>query len=230
MTHQTVVQSNEQIRHIILQHLASDSRVNAQDIRVEVDGTTALLSGSVPSYADRRHAAEDVLLMPGITAVNNQITVQYAPQRTLLSDDRLQSHITELLRWNARLRSMNPDRIRVQVNNGIVTLEGSVDAYWQKLKAEDLSSEVFGVRDLHNTLAVVPTEHYTDESIARTIIDGIHRALGDSADRVTVTVAKGIVTLSGTVASPADMKAVRDTACHTEGALYVHNDLSVQFP
>src|SRR3989339_922939 len=122
MTHQTVVQSNEQIRHIILQHLASDSRVNAQDIRVEVDGTTALLSGSVPSYADRRHAAEDVLLMPGITAVNNQITVQYAPQRTLLSDDRLQSHITELLRWNARLRSMNPDRIRVQVNNGIVTL------------------------------------------------------------------------------------------------------------
>jgi hypothetical protein len=46
--------------------------------------------------------------------------------------------------------------IRVSVENGIVTLEGSVDEYWKKGEAERIVRGARGVCHIVNKLAVVP--------------------------------------------------------------------------
>jgi hypothetical protein len=44
--------------------------------------------------------------------------------------------------------------IEVAVNNGKVTLAGSVDQFWKKLKIEEIVSNVPGVYEIVNTLTL----------------------------------------------------------------------------
>jgi len=60
--------------------------------------------------------------------------------------------------------------IRVSVENGIVTLEGSVDEYWKKGEAERIVRGARGVSDIVNRLAVVPTRTVADNGV---IIPGV---------------------------------------------------------
>jgi hypothetical protein len=45
--------------------------------------------------------------------------------------------------------------VEVRVENGVVTLEGSVPDRLQKYRVEDIADDVFGVRDLFNRLHVI---------------------------------------------------------------------------
>jgi osmotically-inducible protein OsmY len=51
--------------------------VNADAITVNVEGNTATLSGVVHSYAEREDVEDAAWLAPGITEVDNDITVAY---------------------------------------------------------------------------------------------------------------------------------------------------------
>ena len=56
-----------------------------------------------------------------------------------------------------RLDNDVPDeRIRVEVNDGLITLEGNVDQMFQKEAAEDAVNRVLGVRGISNRILVLP--------------------------------------------------------------------------
>jgi osmotically-inducible protein OsmY len=59
----------------IEQALVRSARLDAQGITVEIQGTTAILKGSVRSWAERQEAQRIAWLAPGITNVDNRITV-----------------------------------------------------------------------------------------------------------------------------------------------------------
>jgi hypothetical protein len=67
------------------------------------------------------------------------------------SDERIQENICEILTRNGRIDSSN---ISVQVENGLVTLQGSVQYRPEKHLAEEIASAVGGVTDVDNRLRV----------------------------------------------------------------------------
>src|ERR1700686_5394920 len=97
--------------------------------------------------------------------------------------------------------SINPAEIGVAVKNGIVTLTGHVQSYWEKVAAERAAARVDGVKAGVNELAVrLPySSERTDEDIAQAALNSLKWSVLIPADKIKVKVSKGWVTLEGTV-------------------------------
>ena len=70
------------------------------------------------------------------------------------SDERIREDVSEAL---TRSHDVDATNIEVAVNDGIVTLTGSVDDRHAKRMAEDVAQDVSGVRDVQNQLRVQPS-------------------------------------------------------------------------
>lgn len=70
------------------------------------------------------------------------------------SDERIREDVCEFLTQDGLVDASN---IEVAVEQGEVTLEGSVDSRAQKRRAEDLCEVVRGVVDVHNRLRLTPS-------------------------------------------------------------------------
>jgi osmotically-inducible protein OsmY len=67
------------------------------------------------------------------------------------SDDRIKEDVNEML---ARHDDIDPSEVEVKVENGAVTLEGTVPNRWMKRHMEDVVYSAFGVQDVHNRVRV----------------------------------------------------------------------------
>ena len=77
--------------------------------------------------------------------------VARGPKGYKRSDDRIREDASEEL---ARCWDLDPSEIELTVRDGEVTLKGTVEEREWKLIAEDVVSQVSGVRDVHNQLRV----------------------------------------------------------------------------
>jgi hypothetical protein len=73
------------------------------------------------------------------------------PQDYTRSDDRIREDLNERLTQHGDIDAFH---ITVNVKNGEVTLEGTVEDRWQKRMAEDLAEDISGVNQVHNRLRV----------------------------------------------------------------------------
>ena len=163
---------DEQIKLSVIDQLKWDSRVDISDIDVAVSGRTVKLKGSVPSYRMREIAAMDVLDVDGVTYLANELKVQYNPTAVLPDDEQIKGNIEKMFSWDPEIE---PENIALTVSAGKVTLEGSVNAIWKKLKSQEIASNVTGVFQVINKLAVVPTDTYIDQNISETIMAALER-------------------------------------------------------
>jgi len=76
------------------------------------------------------------------------------PKGYTRSDERLKEEVSDRLMQNAEIDASN---ITVQVKDGEVTLEGTVDDRMDKRLAEDLVEDIMGVKDVTNRLKVQRT-------------------------------------------------------------------------
>jgi osmotically-inducible protein OsmY len=216
---------DEQIKKAVVDILYWDSRVDASDIDVEVKEGIVTLRGTVPSYAIKEAALFDVWKIPGVKKVNNNSFVRFPTSAKTLSDSEIEMNIAKLLGWNDSTRDEN---IHVKVKKGEVTLEGHVDAYWKLFRAQQLASDVVGVVDIENKLAVVPTEAVTDQIIATDIMNAIDRNYIVNTDDVDVKTKDGIVTLSGKLPTRAACEAALECAYNTNGVKGVKDRLHIK--
>jgi len=130
-----------------------------------------------------------------------------------MTDLELKKSVESELTWEP---SVNAAEIGVAAKNGIVTLTGHIQSYWQKIAAERAAARVSGVKAVVNELEIrLPTSsERTDEDIARAAVNALDWSISVPADRIKVKVSKGWVTLEGTVEwqyqKAAAEKAVRD--------------------
>ena len=85
------------------------------------------------------------------------------PRNFERSADRIRDEVCEAL---ARHPEIDASEIEVQIENGEVTLRGTVADREQKWRAEDVVAGVYGVRDVYNRLrvatAIVPAGVHPD--------------------------------------------------------------------
>jgi len=98
--------------------------------------------------------------------------------------------------------AVNAEHIGVSVNNGIVTLSGHVDSFFEKWKTEKAAQRVIGVQGLTVQIEVTISSdrQRSDEDIARSaqIVLSLNAAMPQNA--IKVMVENGWVTLSGKLA------------------------------
>jgi osmotically-inducible protein OsmY len=216
----------QRVKNNIMDQLIWDSRIDSSNIAVNVTDGTVTLSGTVPSYADRRNAETDAYFTPGVYKVVDQLEVKHPAGTKIPSDADIKENIDSAYFWNS---SIDSSKINVMVNGGVVTLKGSVDAYWKKLRTEEIASEATGVIDVINELAIVPGGTYTDESIANSIESALARNTTLDVNQINVKVDDGAVTLSGTVPDWYGYRAAQDIANYTYGVTSVKNNLTIQY-
>jgi hyperosmotically inducible protein len=219
------VRNDEEIEKNIMEQLYWDDRVDASDLKVEVSGGEVILKGTVPSCAAYQAAEDDAWSMPGVKYVRNDAAVKYPSGAKVPSDAEIKASIESVLLWQPDIDSLDID---VSVENESVVLRGSVDAYWKKVRAEELALALSGVSSIKNELAVVPSGAFTDKAIADDIESALKRNVGADVDSIDVRVENGKVTLSGSVSSLAALSAAEKIVENTPGVILFNRELVVR--
>jgi len=110
----------------------------------------------VDAYWKGDHIEELILDIQGITHVDNRLVVNpdLIPQDQVIADD-VRSAIDRYTR-------LGDDTIRVDVNDGIVTLTGNVTNWYSKFRTPRVAEHVLGVKDIVNNLDIITQQAQTE--------------------------------------------------------------------
>lgn len=214
----------EEIKKDVHSQLVWDCRVNESDIDVDVLDGKVILTGAVPTYSDLLEAEEDAYTVSGVRYVDNRLRVTPTDAYPVPGDEDIASKLRSLLEWN---QDIDAERIDIAVDDGLVTLMGTVDSIWQKYHAEHIAENVPGVLGVSNRLVVQPARRFSDEDIRSKILSSIDRNTSIEVGMINVYVKHGIVTLSGTVADYQAYRTAEEIARYTNGVVDVNNNLVI---
>lgn len=124
-------------------------------------------------------------------------------------------------------------QINVEVNRGVVQLNGFVDSAGEKSQASAVAAGVNGVRQVRNNLVVNPEQRTAGAVVDDALLTAkVKTALIQSPDtkahQITVKTEGGVVQLSGFVNSPETKTAAATIAMSVSGVKAVDNALSVK--
>src|SRR5579859_3746176 len=110
----------------------------------------------------------------------------------------LQDQVQQELRWDSRLDAAD---IGVAVQNGVVTLSGTVKTFAEREAGQEAAFRVAGVRDVANDIHVkIPGSiSRTDADIVQAVRAALEWDITVPRDRIRSTVSGGVVTLIGTI-------------------------------
>jgi hyperosmotically inducible periplasmic protein len=127
-------------------------------------------------------------------------------------------------------------KIDVDTKDAIVTLTGSVDNPEAKTRAVELARATKGVTSVVDQLTVAPaavatsgaSEALTDPAITTAVKTSLLADPLSAGLKIDVDTNHAVVTLAGTVATPAEKTRAEEVAKHTTGVSSVVNNLKVE--
>ena len=145
------------------------------------------------------------------------------------SDDEIQEDVIAELAFEARVRSTD---IGVRVQDGIVTLFGSVSSYAAREAAQEAAQRVRGVRAVANDVEVrlADSDQRTDEDIARAAALALQWDVHVPEESISITVRGGHVTLAGKVAAHYAREAAEADIRRLRGVRSVGNQIQIDAP
>ena len=141
-----------------------------------------------------------------------------------MTDQQLAELIQAAILLDDRL-SAQP--IEVSVEDGNVTLTGTVQSFRRKLAAHRIAGNFDYVRDVQNDLAVEPAYATADTEVAGYVRSSLDAHADITKEAVTVSVKAGNVTLTGHVASSWERAQAEDIARSARGVRDVNNLLVI---
>jgi osmotically-inducible protein OsmY len=141
-----------------------------------------------------------------------------------MTDAEVQQDVLEELRWDPEV---DPTDVGVEVDDGIVTLTGTVDTYMRKFAAERAALRVAGVRAVVNNLTVKVPGRRTDTDIAKDVVEALEANALIPPGRIKARVSNGWVTLEGDVDWWFQREEAEDTVRHVRGVEGVTNWIKI---
>jgi hyperosmotically inducible protein len=212
--------TEEQIKRNVIDQLRWDSRVEISNLQVDVSGGEVKVAGTIPSWRMREIVNWDVLDVPGVIHLVNELKVKHSSSGIFPGDEEIKTNIEKMLSWDP---DINAENRSIAVKEGKFSLKGTVNAIWQKLKAENIASNVKGVLQINNMLAVAPTGEYVDQTIAEDIMAAFSRNIHIDGQDISLKVENQIISLSGKVSNWKAYYAARDIALYTRGVIDIQN-------
>jgi Predicted periplasmic or secreted lipoprotein len=210
------------LRDDILDELAYEPIVDPVHIGVAVDQNVVTLTGHVGSYAQKLAALSAVRRVKGVHGIADEIEVR-APSDAKMSDDEIASRAFNVLSWDSVVPS---EGIQVTVRDGLVTLTGKVNWYYQKSSAERDVRNLSGVRSVVNNIEVEP--HARADNVKKKIEAALTRHAEIEAKDIRVTVRDNDeVLLEGKVRNWDEKFAVENAAWSAPGVKNVRDRLTI---
>ena len=214
------MRTDGEIQQDVLDELTWDAAVDARNLGVSVAAGIATITGQVSAYAETREAERLAEMIPGVKDVIVNIDVVTVKA---FSDAALERAIAHTLEWAAYLPD---DVVSARVEDGWVTLSGTVPWGFQRQNAEGAVRYMKGVKGLTNAIKVA------DRSVpVGTLKAAIEAALSrrqDAKDQhVVVDIDDRVVTLSGTVTNWWHRYLTRNSAWNAPGVEDVRDHLRI---
>jgi hyperosmotically inducible protein len=219
----TDAQIQADVRH------ALDSK-RFSNVQVAVQDGVVTLSGTVDVYSAKEDADRRAHHRKNVRAVRNMIEVAGGEA---MDDAALRRKLSEKLTYDrVGYGTTAFNNIELGVQNGVVTLRGTVYGPADKDSAVSVVANTPGVRDVIDELEVAPVSPMDDRirvQEARAIYGDpvLSRYAMDPAKTIRITVVNGRVTLSGVVDSEMDKNVAGIRANGVPGVFAVTNNLQV---
>lgn len=120
------------------------------------------------SHPKFQHEAKNTLLWGSNININSEIQKSYVKysgnsnsetkvtEISKKDDFELQKSVLNIIKWNS---SIDETKIKVSVESGWATLEGTVDLEFKRTKAELLAKDINGVRGVTNLITIYSDLH-----------------------------------------------------------------------
>jgi osmotically-inducible protein OsmY len=195
-------------------------------IDIFVSGGTVRLEGTLPSWNDVVAVVDAASYTLGVTEVENNLRTSGDTDMAERSDGRIRQDVRDQLVWDDRV---DASTILVEVDDGFVTLSGTVRTVPERRAALSDARAVAGVRDVFNQLDVAVVGE--PEETVTTTETAIENALDwtdavDSSD-VSVLYRNGTALLEGSVPSLWEKERVASLVGDIRGVDEVDNRLNV---
>lgn len=216
------MKNDQELKCDIAAELLWDPAVAVTGLGVSVKDGVATVSGQVEAFAQNQLVAHAVHRISGVRGLVLRLEVRLAPDHKR-SDEELTQAALRALRWN----SLVPDgKVKVEVEDGWLTLMGEVDFDYQRASAEQCLRSLVGICALDNKITL--REHTDAGDVGLGISAALARHARREADRIAVEVDGGsVVTLRGRVGSLPEREAAVGTALGTRGVTRVVDQLVV---
>jgi osmotically-inducible protein OsmY len=151
---------------------------------------------------------------------------------TLVNPDaqtRIHHDVIEELAWDPHV---DETEIGVEVDDGVVTLSGTVTSWAQRAAAQDAARRVLGVLDVTNNIRVKPPGrlHRNDTEIAQAVRRALEWDVFVEHERILSTVTDGCLTLEGTVHRLSQRDDAERAVRNLSGVTSVVNKIVVAAP
>jgi osmotically-inducible protein OsmY len=142
------------------------------------------------------------------------------------TNTQLQKDVQDEINWSPLL---SPAEIGVTVNDGIVTLTGTVNSYSKKIAAENAAKRVTGVKGVAMEIEVRYSDDglKTDADITSSVVIALKWNMDVPHDKIKVKVESGWVTLSGEVNWNFQREAAKNTIEFLVGVKGVTNNIAI---
>jgi len=210
------------IKEDVEAELQWEPSIDAAVIGVAVKDGVVTLSGRVPSYDQKMAAARAAARVRGVKAVANELEVG-VPAAEERTDEDIARAVANALTWNTAIPA---DKVKAQVSRGWVTLEGTVEWYYQKEAAERAVRPIRGVKGVTNNIVVKPT---VSAAVVKSQIEAaLKRSAEIDAQRITVETRGDTVILRGRVRAEVERHEAERAAWAAPGVAKVENYIIIE--
>lgn len=213
---------DEEIERDVEAALGRDSRVDAEDITVSVDGGIVRLEGVADSIREQDAAIDDARGVLGVIDVIDEIDVVTDVETT--NEELIELDVRRAIRTNP---AIDASGLLVEANGAEVTLSGAVDSLYERERAARIAADVTGVVAVVNEIVVEPESARTDRQIREDVTAALIRNSIVDEEDITVFVDDGEVTLTGVISNWVEEREALDVAQFTAGVVSVVDRLEI---
>jgi len=217
------MKTNEELQNDVQRAIKWEPLLHAAEVGVTVKDGFVTLSGTVDAYFKKTEAENAAKNVAGVKAVVENIHVVYHTSFVKTDNDIAAEAIKALSdSW-----TVPNDKIMIKVEDGKVTLDGTLAWNYQREAAKDIVVLLPGVTGVTNNIKIKSEVHDAIEK--KDIEDALNRNWSINATDINVTVNGTHVRLTGAVSSLYQKEQAGKMAWNTPGVWSVDNDLVIEY-